>query len=644
MIMYIHYITARRHMSAVVKYMIDTFAIIGAFGIAALIVPHQLWTVQNVWSFVIYTAVLIGFRHLTYLLLRNHRTIWRFASIVDLYKLMQSAALGSFLFWLTDLVTLPHSVPALVLFIEALLYLFFAGGARIMIRRTFELYVESPTDTGDARNVLLYGAGRAGELLIRNIKSSKNSNINLIGIIDDDPFKRGRRIHNVPVIGSGTDIKRLVDEYKIHDIYFAIASLSGVQTRRLLKLIDDQVTDHVDVKIMPGLQDLAGGRVSVNQMRSVEIKDLLRRSPVELDKSPVIRMVTDRRVLIVGGGGSVGAELCRQVASANPSQLIIIDSSEFSIYSITEQLKLTHPRVEVIPIVMDACRETQVKQVFYKYRPEHVFHAAAYKHVPMMEANPMSAVFNNVSLTVVLTRVSIEYKVSRFVLISTDKAVQPTNIMGATKRMCELITLNASTVNGTKFMAVRFGNVLGSSGSVIPKFKEQIAKGGPVTVTHPEITRYFMLIPEAVELVLQAGAIGDNSSIFVLNMGDPIRIRDLAEYMIKLSGLVPSEDVKIEYTGLRPGEKLHEALYLEGEECNTSIPDLMILRSSRLPDETYTERAEQFAIRCLTMDEREIRRQLHEFVPEYHTETQSLNMAEAALVEGQNGGTNGSGR
>jgi FlaA1/EpsC-like NDP-sugar epimerase len=643
MIMYIHYITARRHMSAVVKLLIDTFAIIGAFGIAALIVPHQLWTVQNVWSFVIYTAVLIVFRHFTHYMLRNQRSIWRFSSIVDLYKLMQSAALASALFWLTDMVTLPHNVPALVLFIEVLLYLFFAGGARVMIRRTFELYVESPTDTGDTRNVLLYGAGRAGELLIRNIKSSKNTAIDLIGIIDDDPFKRGRRIHNVPVIGSGTDIKRLSEEYKIHDIYFAISSLSGVQTRRLLKLIDDQIKGQVQVKIMPGLQDLAGGRVSVNQLRSVEIKDLLRRRPVKLDKTPVIRMVKDRRIMIVGGGGSIGGELCRQVASNNPSQLIIIDSSEFSVYDISEQLKQTHPSIEVIPIVMDATRETQLRQVFFKYRPEHVFHAAAYKHVPMMEANPMSAIYNNVMVTAVLTRVSVEFKVSRFVLISTDKAVQPTNIMGATKRMCELITLNASTTSETKFMSVRFGNVLGSSGSVIPKFKEQIQRGGPVTVTDPEITRYFMLIPEAVELVLQAGAVGENSSIFVLNMGDPIRIRDLAEYMIKLSGLVPGEDIKIEYTGLRPGEKLHESLYLEGEECNTSIPDLMIMSSSRLPDDSFTKRAEEFATACLTMDDIEIRKQLRDFVPEYHTETHAAKLPSAALAGESNGSSNGGG-
>ncbi|GBE30684.1 UDP-N-acetyl-alpha-D-glucosamine C6 dehydratase [bacterium BMS3Bbin04] len=606
--------------------------------------PHHLWTVQSVWSFALFCAVLVTYRTFSYFLLRNHVSIWRFSSVVDLYKLMQSAALASVMFFITDLIILPYHVPPLVLFIELLLFLFFSGGARVLIRRIFEQYVESPSESGDALKVLIYGAGRAGELLLRNIKSSKNSGISVVGLIDDDPFRRGRRIHNVPVIGSGTDIKRLTREYSINEIYFAISSLSGSQTRRLLKLIDDQVMDAVKVKIMPGLKDLVGGNVTVNQLRNVEIKDLLRRRPVELDKSPVLRMVNDRRVLVVGGGGSIGSELCRQVASINPKQLIIIDSCEFFLYQITEQLALTHPRVEVHPVVMDVCREEQLRQVFSEYRPEHVFHAAAYKHVPLMESNIRSAIYNNVMATISLTRMSIEFNVSRFVLISTDKAVQPTNVMGATKRMCELIVLNASTASQTKFMAVRFGNVLGSSGSVIPKFKEQIKKGGPVTVTDPEITRYFMLIPEAVELVLQAGAIGETSSIFVLNMGEPIRIRDLAEYMIKLSGLTPNEDIKIEYTGLRPGEKMHESLYLEGEECNTNIPDLMIMRSSRSMDNTFSERAEQFAGSCLSMGENAIRSQLREFVPEYHWGASSLKLADQISAVKSDAGSNGGGQ
>ncbi|MCB2212984.1 polysaccharide biosynthesis protein [bacterium] len=632
MIMYIHYITSKRHMSAVVKYSIDTVAIIAAFSIAALIVPASLWTVQTVWSFVLYTAVLIAFRHLSFLILRNHTSIWRYSSIVDLYKLMQGAAMGSLLFYITDLFTLPHEVPPLVLFIELLLFLFFSGGARVLIRRIFELYIEHPEGTSSTQNVLIYGAGRAGELLIRNIKTSKNIGINLVGIVDDDPFKRGRRIHNVPVIGTGTDIKRLAEEYKIHEIYFAVASLNGVQTRRLLKLIDDQVRDGVKVKIMPGLKDLVGGRVTVNQLRNVEIKDLLRRSPVELDKTPVLRMIKDQKILIVGGGGSIGSELCRQVASANPKELLIMDSSEFSVYQITEQLLQSHPQIRVHPIVLDACREPQVRKLFELHRPDHVFHAAAYKHVPLMEANVMSAVYNNVKATIVLSQIAADFGVKRFVLISSDKAVQPTNVMGATKRMCELVVLNASAAQTTKFMAVRFGNVLGSSGSVIPKFKEQIAKGGPVTVTHPEITRYFMLIPEAVELVLQAGAIGENSSIYVLDMGEPIRIHDLAEYMIKLSGLTPGEDVKIEYTGLRPGEKMHESLHLDGEECNTSIPDLMILRSAHLPDDSFLQRVDAYAEQCMTIDEKTARARLKEFVPEYSAPVPAIKLTNQVRV------------
>lgn len=637
MITHLHYLAAGRNASKGVKYAIDTTIMVVSFAVSALIVPRSLWAGQSVLAIIPYVPILIAFRFICYYALRHHVAIWRYSSLVDLTKLIESALISSVLFLFAALFVFPVTIPPLVILLDFMLFLFLAGGARLTIRRIFEVYLETPAEDRDVRNVLIYGGGRAGELLLRNIKSTKYSGVNVVGLVDDDPFKRGRRIHNVPVIGSGTDISRLVSEFDVNEIYFAIASLSGAQTRRLLKLIEDQASDRVRVKIMPGLNDLVGGRVTVSQLRSIEIKDLLRRMPVELDNTPVLRMIRGRRILIAGAGGSIGSELCRQVAQLKPAELIVLDQSEYSLYQITEQLHETYPGVNIHPVVLDACREDQVRAVFREHHPEHVFHTAAYKHVPLMEMNPVSAVYNNVMSTIVLSRVSKRFRVDRFVLISTDKAVQPTNVMGATKRMCELVALNESN-GGTKFMAVRFGNVLDSSGSVIPKFKKQISRGGPITVTHPEITRYFMLIPEAVELVLQAGAIGESGSIYVLNMGDPIRIRDLAEYMIKLSGLTPDEDIRIEYSGLRPGEKMHETLYFEGEECNTSIPDLMILRTTSMPDNGFTSRAEQFAAECLHMTREEIRAGLLEFVPEYNPQGARAEVAAPAHAASETNG------
>lgn len=563
---------------------------------------------------------------------RLQSTIWRYSSVSDLMRIIISNTIGSGIIALVTASVSVISLPILVLFLDWLLVIFLVGGSRLAIRRVFEQYFEKDRKDLEKRSVLVYGAGRAGELLLRNIKNKNNSKIIVVGILDDDPMKRGHRIHNVPVLGNGHEVRKLVAEHDIDDIYFAISAISGHETRNLLKLIKDQVGSDVQVKTIPGLKDLVNGRVSVNQLRQIEIKDLLRRAPIELDKTPVSEMVRDRRVLVVGGGGSIGSELCNQIAQYKPSQLIIVDSSEFNLYQVEAALKESFPDLLLTCVVLDAGNEPLMRRIFSKYYPEHIFHAAAYKHVPLMENNPHSAIYNNLKSTLVLAELANEFKVERFVLISTDKAVQPTNVMGATKRVCELITLLISRHSTTKFMAVRFGNVLGSSGSVIPKFRQQIERGGPLTVTHPEITRYFMLISEAVELVLQVGSVGENGNIYVLDMGDPVKINDLAKYMIQLSGLEVDEDIEIHYTGLRPGEKMYESLFLEGEECSTDIPGIMMLRPHLTQNGDFIPRVRNFISSCPAKDNVQLRLELKTFVPEYVPQDEMLSKEEKLML------------
>jgi FlaA1/EpsC-like NDP-sugar epimerase len=343
----------------------------------------------------------------------------------------------------------------------------------------------------------------------------------------------------------------------------------------------------------------------------------MRRPPVELDFAPVRNMINSATVLVVGGGGSIGQELCYQIAAFHPDSLLVLDNNEFNLYNAEASIQEKYPNQKLIPIVADAANEQIMRRVIGKYRPKLIFHAAAYKHVPLMETNPYSAVQNNIQCTLSLAKTAIEFGVARFILISTDKAVQPTSVMGATKRICEVIARTYHLENITDFLIVRFGNVLGSSGSVIPKFKAQIERGGPITVTHPEITRYFMLISEAVELVLQAGAIGESGNIYVLDMGEPIRILDLAKYMIELSGLKENEDIKIVFAGLRPGEKLHEDLYFEGEESATRVPNLLVLQPKIIPNRSYIDHVNALLDKLYALNRKELLRELKKLVPEY---------------------------
>lgn len=607
----------------VIKVMLDTGGLVLAFFLAYLFRFEIRDGVQRLLELQGFFPLFIGLKAAAFVALGLHKAIWRYSSVNELVRIIQASAVATALIGAANLLLGQPVASWLVFAIDWFLTVFIIGGLRMVVRRVFESYFERIHRAKSPRNVLIYGAGRAGELLIRNIQNTKNTGLNLVGIIDDDPMKQGRRVHNVPVIGTGEEIGKIVQRNGVTDIYFAISSISGVETRRLVRLIHEKVGKNVDVKIMPGLQDLVDGRVSMNQLRRVELRDLLRRPPVELDRQPVADMIRGRRVLVVGGGGSIGSELCRQIAQFEPDELIVLDSSEYNLYKMEGSLRGLYPGQKMSFVALDATHEHLMRRVFEEHRPHHIFHAAAYKHVPMMEMNPHSAVYNNLTSTQVLTELADEFKVDRFVLISTDKAVQPTNVMGASKRACELLTLSRSSRSGTKYMAVRFGNVLGSSGSVVPRFRRQIEEGGPVTVTHPEITRYFMLISEAVELVLQAGAIGENGNIYVLDMGEPIKILDLAHYMIKLSGLSVNEDVKIEFTGLRPGEKMYESLHLDGEELNTSIPGLMVL-TTRLAgyNGAYLTKVKKMLDHISEMSGEDVRLALRDLVPEFRSNEQ----------------------
>ncbi len=571
------------------------------------------------WLILIFIAIRLG----TFFLFRLHSSIWRYGGTHDLLNILKASTVGTLIIVVVSYFLHYKGMSRLIIALDWLLVVFLTGGMRLSVRLLYETkdrfvrQSRQEATSDDKTNVLIYGAGRAGELLLRDINSAVQEGINVVGFVDDDKNKHGQYIHNRKVLGGAANIPEVINKYNVQEIFFAIASLSGTEARDLLTSIRETAGDQVSIKIIPGLQDLMHGRISVNQLRNIEIADLLRRKPVELDYDPVRQMIHGQVPIIVGGGGSIGSEICRQIALFNPRRLIVLDASEFNLYTTEMMLREQFPELDLQIVVGDATSKNLLKHTFEKYRPNQLFHAAAYKHVPLMEHSPWSAVYNNISTTLNLAEISREYEIERFVMISTDKAVHPTNVMGATKRICEEIVLANSANSKTDFMTVRFGNVLGSSGSVIPRFQKQIEQGGPVTVTHPQIKRYFMLISEAVELVLQAGAIGENGVCYVLDMGQPVPILELAKYMINLAGLKEGTDIRIEFTGLRPGEKLSEELCLVGEEIGTTIPGLMMLRQRNVKDESFLQALREFANNTYTYDQNQIRKKLQQFVPEY---------------------------
>nr|WP_288248041.1 nucleoside-diphosphate sugar epimerase/dehydratase [uncultured Romboutsia sp.] len=433
-------------------------------------------------------------------------------------------------------------------------------GYRVIRKITMYMSLETYTD---AKKVLIIGAGSAGRLIIKELYEKPQLQKKPIGIIDDNKNKLGKKIHNIPVIGTCEDIKRIAKDYEVDEIIFSIAN---IENKRKKEIIEICKSCKCVVKTIPGIYEIIEGKVDIKNIRDVEIEDLLGRETININTKEISNYLENKTILVTGGGGSIGSELCRQIAKVNPKKLILLDIYENNAYEIQQELIRKYKDKLNLEVIVGSIRdEKRLDSIFAKYKPEVVFHAAAHKHVPLMEKSPCEAIKNNVFGTRNVALMADKYKVKRFVLISTDKAVNPTNIMGATKRCAEMIIQTMNEKSKTEFVAVRFGNVLGSNGSVIPLFKKQIEEGGPITVTHPEVTRFFMTIPEAVSLVIQAGAMAKGGEIFVLNMGESVKIVDLAKNLISLSGFEPDVDIKIEFSGLRPGEKLYEELLMDEE-------------------------------------------------------------------------------
>jgi FlaA1/EpsC-like NDP-sugar epimerase len=503
--------------------------------------------------------LLVVIRTATFVPFRLYEGLWRYTGIWDLRNIITAGALSTLLFW-----ALVHggfgetNYPRSVFIIDAVLLIFFMGG----IRLTRRIYRELAPGERELR-VLIFGAGDAGEMVVRDMKNNEFYEYEPVGFVDDDVAKVGQRIHGVPVLGTRANLAEIIHKAEPHEVLVAMPRAESATLRGVLRALEPF---KVPIKTLPNISDILGGRVAVSQIRTLSLEDLLRRPPVGLDPVPVVDLIAGRRVLVTGAGGSIGSELSRQVAAVRPSALILLERYENSLYTITNDVEEHFPDTRIEPVIADVTDIVRLDSVFRQHRPHVVFHAAAHKHVPMMELHPCEAVKNNVFGSRAVAEAACRHGVERFILISSDKAVNPSSVMGATKRVAELMMQELGKGSSTCFTIVRFGNVLASNGSVVPRFMEQIKAGGPVTVTHPEMRRFFMLIPEAVQLVLHAAALGESGAVYVLDMGDEISVAEMARDLIRLSGFIPDEEIEIKFTGLRPGEKLFEEL-CGADEC-----------------------------------------------------------------------------
>ena len=510
-----------------------------------------------------------------YYLFGLYSRLWVYASISELKLIAASVTAASVLTSgvMLALISAGQVLPGMprsALGIDWLLSLVLIGGSRFALRILAE---QSGTPrNGAGRKVLIVGAGDAGALVVRELQKNSQLNLSPVGFLDDDLAKQKQQIHGVQVIGRLSELAQVLDSHRVDEVVIAIPSAPGSVIRQVSNICR---LKGMSYRTMPGIYELIGGKVSVNRLREVDITDLLRREPARVDDRLVGTSLSGKRVLVTGAGGSIGRELCRQIARWGPVELVLLGHGENSIFEAMLELKEDYPALSIQPVIADVRDQARIHASLKNYRPEVIFHAAAHKHVPLMEANVEEAVTNNVIGTRNVVQEAVAYDVERLVLISTDKAIRPVSVMGATKRMAEMVVLDAAHHTRRAYSVVRFGNVLGSRGSVVPLFKQQIARGGPVTVTHPDMQRYFMTIPEAVHLVLQAAAMGQGGEIFLLNMGQQIRILDLAEDLVRLSGLEPGKDIEIVFTGIRPGEKLREDLWEEGIHFQpTSHPEI----------------------------------------------------------------------
>lgn len=555
---------------------------------------------------------------LFFVIWKLYRSVWRYASANELINIVGAvvcSSLGQFLLCKIMKRTMPRSYSLLFGFFLILATCGIRFGYRIL--RIINTKRVNLSNQKNRTNVMVIGAGAAGDMLLKEIENSRYVDMVARCIIDDQPGCHGKLMRGVPIVGGRDKILDAARFYQIDEILFAIPSANAKDKKEILEICKET---GCKLRMLPGVYQIINGDVSVSMLKGVEIEDLLGRDPIKINTEEVLGHVQGKKVLITGGGGSIGSELCRQIAAHEPKQLIIVDIYENSAYEIQQELLRKYPKLDLVVLIASVRNKPRMDSIFETYKPDIVYHAAAHKHVPLMEDSPNEAIKNNVMGTYRTALAAHEHGVKSFVLISTDKAVNPTNVMGASKRICEMIIQNMNRKSDTKFVAVRFGNVLGSNGSVIPLFKQQIAEGGPVTVTDPNVIRYFMTIPEAVSLVLQAGAYAKGGEIFVLNMGEPVKILDLAMNLIKLSGLKPNVDIEIKFTGLRPGEKMYEELLMQEEGLKeTANKNVFIGKPLEFDPDVFEEQLNEI-IASARQESPDIRKEIKKIVPTYEWE------------------------
>jgi len=608
------FLVRHRHAVSIATHLaIASTAYVLAFWLRFDLRPQPRW----IGLMIVTLPLLLACKHVGFWVARLFGGSWRHVSVHDIEDIVRGNVLASS-FFLTVMV-FTHGLrgfPRSIFLLDLLLCTTLMGAIRIGIRLARERG-ERPKVRRIETLAIIVGAGSAGIKLLQEIEQRQRLRVGVVGFVDDDPHKIGLRVCGSPVLGGIDDLPALVAEHEIGEVLIALPEAPGAVIKRV---VHHCTTAHVRHRVLPTLAELVDGRVMYTQMREVKVGDLLARDAVRLDLPRVAALVAGQTVLVTGAAGSIGSELCRQVAAYGPARLVLYDRHENGMFVLEMELRTRFPDVTLVPVLGDVLLVDQLERVFTAERPDLVFHAAAYKHVPLAEMNVLEAVRNNVLGTCNVARAAVAHAVKQFVLVSTDKAVRPTSVMGVTKRVAELVVQNLQNMQPdrrTQFAAVRFGNVLGSNGSVVPIFREQIARGGPITVTHPDVTRYFMTIPEAVQLILQAATIGDGGETFILEMGEPVRIVDLARQMIRLSGFEPDEDIAIEFSGLRPGEKLHEELVADGEERTTTPHDRIRVLVAQGPPPLLTEWLPRIEDGVAASDVGTVMRTIQTLVPAY---------------------------
>ncbi|PIP88841.1 MAG: hypothetical protein COV38_03200 [Bdellovibrionales bacterium CG11_big_fil_rev_8_21_14_0_20_38_13] len=563
------------------------------------------------------TLIAVSIQSITFYFAGFYKGIWRYSSTYDLIRIIKGSSVAILLtaislFMYSRLENFPRSV----FIIDWILLILALGGGRLLYRM-YRDQISFKLQSDGAKKVLIIGAGAGGEQVLREIRKNPALQMNVIGFLDDDPGKQKRAIHGVQILGKVDDIIKVMSEIEVDIIYIAIPSATGQQIK---EIFEKTKGTKAKIQTLPKMKDILHGKIELSQFRNLDVEDILGRKEVRLEIDSIAKMLNEKTILITGAGGSIGSEIVRQVCQFSPQHLILIDNSEFNLYSLNQELEKKYPNISFELRMIDI-RDKDKLEYLFNSKIDVVFHAAAYKHVPLVESNPYSGIDTNVRGTLIVANLAKKYNVGRFVMVSTDKAVNPTNIMGATKRIAEQVCqFVQSQTDVTKFMTVRFGNVLGSSGSVIPLFKKQIEEGGPITITHKNICRYFMSIPEASQLVIQAGSIGSGGEVFILDMGEPIKILDMAKQMISLAGLEVDKDINIEFIGLRPGEKMFEELLLDGESALPTLHPLVKIAKVSIHKDAFKERLDFLLNLPISSDVNTFKQVIKTIVPEFKSD------------------------